>query len=347
MRIVLLYPPPWKLPTPSPELGTSEALGPDGPPAGYAEGDLDPDFHQIPYGLLSLGAQAARAGHQVKVFNLSAFAWREVEAVIRALDADLFGMSCWTANRRGVDLVSRCIRRHHPAAHVVVGGPHATPLAREVLEHYTAVDTVAVGESEDTFMELVERLGRGEPGRGIAGTWYREGSKIVEGPPRKSIDDLDRLASPHDYFATHILMTSRGCPWQCTFCGAEATWGRGFRGRSVPRVLDDIENALARLPVKMIQIKDDTFTANKRRALEICNGIRERGLEFSWSCDTRVDVLTDELLRAMRLAGCQRLSLGVESGSPSVLSQINKKITVEQILRSTALAKSYGIQVRY
>jgi radical SAM superfamily enzyme YgiQ (UPF0313 family) len=342
MRIALLYPPPWKLVEPG-----DPDPGRDGPPPGYAEGDLDPDFHQIPYGLLSLGAQAARAGHQVKVLNLSGFSWRRVEEVVGALDAELFGMSCWTANRRGVDLVSRCIRRLHPRAHVVVGGPHATPLAREVLQHYTAVDTVAVGESEDTFMELVERLAARTATLGIAGTWYRDGDRIVEGPPRPSIEDLDRLASPHDYFATHILMTSRGCPWQCTFCGAETTWGRGFRGRSVPRVLDDIEHALEKLPVKMLQIKDDTFTANKRRALEICNGILERGLRFSWSCDTRVDVLTDELLRAMRRAGCQRLSLGVESGSPSVLAKINKKISVEQILRSTALAKSYGIQVRY
>jgi anaerobic magnesium-protoporphyrin IX monomethyl ester cyclase len=342
MRIALLYPPPWKLAEPGGLVGCD-----DGPPPGYVEGDLDPDFHQIPYGLLSLGAQAARAGHLVKIFNLSAFSWTRVEEIIGALDADLYGMSCWTANRRGVDLVSRCIRRLHPRAHIVVGGPHATPLAREVLENYTAIDTVAVGESEDTFMDLVERLAGGAPAHGIAGTWFRDGVDIKEGPPRKSIDDLDRLASPHDYFATHILMTSRGCPWQCTFCGAEATWGRGFRGRSVPRVLDDIENALEKLPVKMLQIKDDTFTANKRRALEICNGIRERGLAFSWSCDTRVDVLTDELLRAMRLAGCQRLSLGVESGSASVLAKINKKITVDQILRSTALAKSYGIQVRY
>jgi radical SAM superfamily enzyme YgiQ (UPF0313 family) len=343
MRIALLYPPPWKVALP----GELDAAGPDGPPPGYVEGDLDPDFHQIPYGLLSLGAQAARAGHQVKVLNLSGFSWSKTEDAVRALDADLFGMSCWTANRRGVDLVSRCIRRFHPRSHVVVGGPHATPLAREVLEHYTAVDTVAVGESEETFMELVERLAGGAPTQGIAGTWYRDAGLIKEGPSRKSIDDLDRLASPHDYFPTHILMTSRGCPWQCTFCGAETTWGRGFRGRSVPRVLDDLEHALDKLPVKMLQIKDDTFTANKRRALEIASGIRERGLNFTWSCDTRVDVLTDELLRAMRLAGCQRLSLGVESGSPSVLSKINKKITVDQILRSTALAKSYGIQVRY
>lgn len=343
MRIVLLYPPPWKLAEP----GEAEAMGDEGPPPDYSPGDLDPDFHQIPYGLLSLGAQAARAGHEVKLLNLSAYPWRRVEEVVRALPAELYGMSCWTANRRGVDLVARCIRRFHPAAHIVVGGPHATPLAPEVLEYYTAVDTVAVGESEDTFLELCERLEARASTGGIAGTWFREGGQIKEGPKRPSINDLDRLASPHDYFPTHILMTSRGCPWQCTFCGAETTWGRGFRGRSVPRVLDDLEQALARLPVKMVQIKDDTFTANKRRALEICNGIRERGLNFSWSCDTRVDVLTDELLRAMRLAGCERLSLGVESGSPSVLSKINKKITVEQILRSTALAKSYGIQVRY
>src|SRR6516165_10167722 len=81
MRIALLYPPPWKIPT------KGEAPGPDGPPAEYREGDLDADFHQTPYGLFSLGAQALRAGHQVKVMNLSAFAWRRVEEVVRALDA--------------------------------------------------------------------------------------------------------------------------------------------------------------------------------------------------------------------------------------------------------------------
>ena len=343
MRVALLYPPPWKLSEP----GQASFTDGDGPPRDYREGDLDPDFHQIPYGLLSLGAQAARAGHQVKVYNLSAFSWRRVEEIIRELAADVYGMSCWTANRRGVDLVARAIRRSHPQSHIIVGGPHATPLARDLLQHYSAIDTVAVGESEDTFLELIERLQRGAPVHGLAGTWYRDGEEIKAGPERPSIADLDGLASPHDYFATHIVMTSRGCPWQCTFCGAETTWGRGFRGRSVPKVIDDLSHALERLPVKMLQIKDDTFTANRRRALDICNGIRERGLEFSWSCDTRVDVLSDELLRAMRLAGCQRLSLGVESGSPAVLKNINKKISVEQILRSTALAKSYGIQVRY
>src|SRR5271154_603183 len=100
MRIALLYPPPWKIPV------NGEPPGDDGPPAGYREGDLDADFYQTPYGLFSLGAQALRAGHQVKVVNLSAFSWSRVEEILAALDADLYGMSCWTANRRGVALAA-------------------------------------------------------------------------------------------------------------------------------------------------------------------------------------------------------------------------------------------------
>jgi radical SAM superfamily enzyme YgiQ (UPF0313 family) len=343
MRAVLIYPPPWKIAAPG---EPADETG-DGPPKGYREGDLDPDFHQTPYGLFSLGAQAIRAGHAVKILNLSAFAWSRVEEVVSALDADLFGMSCWTANRRGVALVAKLIRKLHPKAHIVVGGPHATPLAAEVLAHYPEVDTVVTGEGDLTFLELLERLEAGAPTTGLAATVYREGGRAVRGPGRASVPDLDALASPHDYFSTHIVMTSRGCPWQCTFCGAETTWGRGFRGQSVASVLDSLESALARLPVRMIQIKDDTFTTNKKRVVEICRGIRERKLDFFWSCDTRVDVLSEELLREMRLAGCQRLSLGVESGSQRILDAINKKITVAQIVRSTDLAKKYGIEVRY
>ena len=140
---------------------------------------------------------------------------------------------------------------------------------------------------------------------------------------------------------------SRGCPWACTFCGAETTWGRGFRGHSVDYVLDALERVLARLPVKMVQIKDDTFTTNKKRVLELCRGIRERGLRFFWSCDTRVDLLTEPLLREMRLAGCQRLSMGVESGSQRILDAIDKKITPDEIIASTEMAKRVGIKVRY
>jgi anaerobic magnesium-protoporphyrin IX monomethyl ester cyclase len=343
MRIALLYPPPWKIP----EKGeVPDAFG-DGPPAEYVDGDLDGDFFQTPYGLFAIGAQALRAGHQVKVFNLSGMTWRRVEDVVNGLDAEVYGLSCWTANRRGVALVAAEIKRRRPHAHVVVGGPHATPFAREMLQHYGHIDTVAIGESEHTFLELLERLQKKQSPAGIPGTAFRDGARVLVGPERSAIEDLDSLSSAHDWFDTHIVMTSRGCAWRCTFCGAEASWGRGYRGQSVAYVLDALEKAVERAPVKMIQIKDDTFTTNRKRVIALCRGIRERNIRFLWSCDTRVDVLGEELLREMRLAGCERLSLGVESGSQKILDAIDKKITPAEIITSTELAKKYGIKLRY
>src|SRR6185295_5367245 len=121
----------------------------------------------------------------------------------------------------------------------------------------------------------------------------------------------------------------------------------GFRANSIEYVLHAMEKVTSRLPVRMIQIKDDTFTTHKKRVLELCKRMQEKKMRFFWSCDTRVDLLSDELLREMRLAGCQRLSLGVESGSQQILDLIEKKITTEEIIASTNLAKRYGIKVRY
>jgi radical SAM superfamily enzyme YgiQ (UPF0313 family) len=342
LRVALIYPPPWKIP--------AEGQAPDpvnGPPSDFQPGDLDADFFQIPYGLLSLAAQARAKGHTVKILNLSGYSWEATESTLRRIEADVVGLSCWTANRRGVKLVSECVKRHHPNTHVTVGGPHATPLPRQVLAHYSSVDSVVVGEGEVTFLELLSRIEHHLPLADLAGAYVRDGTRITAGSPRTSIEDLNALASPHASFATHILMTSRGCPWACTFCGAETSWGRGFRPFAVDRVLDDIEAALGQVPVKQLLIKDDTFTTNRPRVLELCRRIRERGLSFLWSCDTRVDVISEELVKEMRLAGCERMSLGVESGSPAILKAINKKISVEQIERSAALLRRYGIKARF
>jgi anaerobic magnesium-protoporphyrin IX monomethyl ester cyclase len=343
MKVLLIYPPPWKI------VGNGEPPVPlgEGAPAEFIEGDLDADFFQTPYGLFTLASEAMTRGHQVKVVNLSSYRWSEVCEILRKLPADVYGMSCWTANRRGVAYTAEFLRQEFPSAHVVIGGPHATPFAVEMLEHYPAIDTVSLGESEETFLELLEALEAGRPTGGISGTAYRAEGEVHLAPSRASIQKIDTLCPPHRHFSTHILMTSRGCPWQCTFCGAETSWGRGFRGHSVGYVVDALESALRRLPVRMIQIKDDTFTANKKRALAICHEIQRRKLQFLWSCDTRVDVLDQELLLQMRRAGCERLSLGVESGSDVILQNIDKKITSDEIIDAANMAKAVGIQVRF
>src|ERR1017187_3192192 len=199
MQVVLIYPPPWKIPN---QGDSPDEL--DGPPDDYKEGDLDTDFYQIPYGLLSLAANSVRAGYQVKILNLSSYTWSSTEDILAQLSADVVGMSCWTANRRGVNLVAKAIKRRNPNTYVVVGGPHATPLARPILENWPAIDCVVIGEGETTFLDLLSRLKEGRLVSDLPGALTRTEADISVGSRRPAIAKLDDLASVHELFPTHI-----------------------------------------------------------------------------------------------------------------------------------------------
>jgi radical SAM superfamily enzyme YgiQ (UPF0313 family)/tetratricopeptide (TPR) repeat protein len=342
-RVVLIYPPPWKIPS------AQETLPNDrfAPPRDVGERALDGDFATIPYGLLTIAAEARRAGHEVTVLNLSTTAWRDVERAVAGLRADVFGLSVFTSNRRGMGAVAHLIRQRHPRAHIVVGGPFVTALPRATLEHCPEVDTAVIGEGEASFMELLEALGSDRATIGIPGTAWRADNEFVTGPARPRVENLDELASPFDYFSNYVVMTSRGCPSRCSFCGSFATWGKKLRFHSAGNCVDIFSKALARLPVPFLAVKDDTFTAHRKRAVAICEAIVDNGMDFLWSCDTRVDSLDEEVLRKMRLAGCQRISLGVESGAPAILESIHKKTTPGEILEITRQARKFGIHIRY
>ena len=345
MNIVLLYPPPWKIS----EHGDPPYPTGEGAPAGVNDDAvLSGDFTQTPYGLLSLAAQLLRAGLRVSVFNLSNYPWPKVEKLIhRLVDVDLFGLSCLTANRRGMAVLVRFIRRVHPAARIVVGGPHVTALPLATLEHIPEIDVVVIGEGERTFLEVVDRMLRAEAIDDLSGTAWRSGTRCQVGPPPIPIKDLDTLASPAHYYDIGTLLTSRGCPNRCTFCSSRMMWGRRPRFHSVDFVLNMLETAVRRHGRKIIAIKDDTFTADRDRALEICRQIRHRNLVFIWSCETRADCLDEELLGAMRMAGCKRISLGVESASEEILKNIRKQVLPDLVQDVTQLIKRYGIQIRY
>ncbi len=344
LRIVLIYAPPWKLA----RTGEAPYTGTEGAPEGGPfEQVLRGDSEHIPLGLLSLAAQAQAAGHDVRVLNLFAFAWQDIEQIISLIQADLFGLSCFTLNRRGTVMLAECIRRLHPGAHIAVGGPHASVLPHAMLTHCSAIDTIVIGEGEQTFMELLERIKNGSNRSEIMGTAWRtpEGPCIAE--PRALIGDLDHLIPPSRFFDDHIVLSARGCPWDCSFCASRALWGRGVRAHAVDCVLDILEELVCRHGLSAIAFKDETFTADRTRALALCRGICKRGLNFVWSCDTRADVLDAELLHAMRASGCRRISLGVESADEKILKQLNKKISPAQVREATRLAHAVGLIVRY
>jgi anaerobic magnesium-protoporphyrin IX monomethyl ester cyclase len=342
-RIILIYPPPYQIPS-----HDETMMGmPFGPPKDPSDRDMDGDFRTITYGLLTIAAQARRAGYSVSIYNLATCPWTDLVKLVAETEADVYGISAFTANRRGMGAVASLIRQYHPHAHITVGGPFVTALPLETVRYYRDIDTAVIGEGEETFMELLAYLDAGRPVAGIPGIAWRNGQEITIEPRRPRINDLDGLASPFDYFSSNIVMTSRGCPGNCSFCGSFTTWGRKLRFHSAESTLDTFKKALATLPVPYLAIKDDTFTAHRQRAIAICDAIIESKLNFLWSCDTRVDYLDDELLRKMRLTGCQMISLGVESGSPDILKRMNKKTTPEMVLEATRMAKKYGMFVRY
>ena len=342
-RIILIYPPPYQIPSDGEPVHVGMPFG----PPGTNDIEINGDFRTITYGLLSIAAQAKRAGYNVSVYNLCTSPWRDVIKLITETKADVYGISAFTANRRGMGAVAELIRQFHPQAHITVGGPFVTALPLDTLRYYQDIDTAVIGEGENTFMDLLECLDAGRPVVGIPGTAWRNGEEVTMGPTRSRIINLDVLASQFDYFTSPIVMTSRGCPGRCSFCGSFNTWGKRLCFHSAEFTLDTFKKALARLPIPFLAIKDDTFTANRQRTIAICDAIIESKLNFLWSCDTRVDSLDDDLLYKMRLAGCQMISLGVESGSPEILKTMNKKTTPKMVLKATRAAQKYGMYVRY
>ena len=283
LRIVLFQPPIWKIQSPgAPPFPSSEG----GHPTKIRD-YIDGDSVVTTYGLLSIAAQMLKSERKVLVCNISNFTWHNVEKLIRHIDADLIGITCMTYNLRGVCALTALIKKVHPNSHIVVGGSHPTALPAETLQHYPAIDTVVTGEGEATFLEIVQHLESNKPIQNIAGTAWRDADNQVHfGPVRERIENLDELTSPHDYFAMQILITSRGCPFRCTFCGSESQWGSKLKMNSEEYILQELENMVIKKGIKFLMIKDDTFTAVRRKTLSLCHKILERNLNFVWSCDT-------------------------------------------------------------
>ncbi|WP_051260953.1 B12-binding domain-containing radical SAM protein [Desulfovibrio inopinatus] len=343
MRIIFIQPPPWKLAQP----GQPPYTGPLGQPQTGADVVTDPFYQVIPFGLLSLAAQSMAKAHHVSVVNLSAFAWDDVVTFLDNSPADIFAITAITSNRRGLSAVADYAKTRWPSSLVVAGGPHVSALPLETLSHIPAIDCVVIGEGERTFEELIHRYEAGRSLYGLAGAAVRHNGAPVLGPKRARIRDLDSLVSPLRYFDTPVILSSRGCPGHCTFCGSKALWGNTVRFNSPGYTLDMIETAVRRHGRRVLAIKDDTFTVNKARAMAVCQGILERKLNLLWSCDARVDNVDEELLIALRKSGCASLSFGVESASPTILQNIGKRINTERILHVTRLAQKYGFHVHY
>ena len=315
----------------------------------------DPYLGLLPIGLGYLHAVLRRDGFDSRLANFSNLSWGEVETVLRRERPALLVLSQFTHNRFVCLKLAELAKRLNPACRVVLGGPHATPCCREVLADSSgAVDVVVLGEGEETLVEIARCL-TGETGciGGVKGIAYRDGNEIVLTPPRPPCPELDRFPVPATAFEETIgvdlrrqlefIITSRGCPAACTFCGSPRFWGRSLRFRSPRAVVDEIRYIRDRYGLLYFSLRDDTFTADRDRTLEFCRLMVEERLYVLWNCQSRVPAVDEEMLLWMKRAGCECIQYGVESGSPAILRTLGKRITPAEVRRAMAATRRAGI----
>ncbi len=222
---------------------------------------------------------------------------------------------------------------------IAVGGPHAS-ICPETIPDY--VDHVVVGEGEGVIVDIVEDRIR---------------ERIVR---RATIADLDTLPPPayrhflakpynlrSDAFPdvpVFTMNTSRGCPFNCAFCSVKAVWHRSYRAFSAGRVVQDIEQLVTDFDVRGIYFREDNFTFSKERTIEFCELLLTKDLRIKWLCESRVHPMDEDMLRLMARSGCKWMYFGCESGSPRMLRQMQKGITVEQISRTIGLCHKFDIK---
>lgn len=247
--------------------------------------------------------------------------------------------------------IAQQYKEQFPQTPICLGGSHISTVKQEAIEGFP-FDFGAYGEGELTFVEIIEYLNGEKALEEIKGLVYRKANgEIAINPPQPLISDIDSLPFPaYDLFRMsrypqHRLTTSRGCPFNCVFCNSKSIWTNRWRKRSAQNILDEIKLQLGSFGNKTIAFNDDSFNIDAKRVVEFCDLIVDEKLDFLWSTSIRVDLITPEIARKMRQAGCYNVSIGIESANNEVLKRMNKHNTIEKIDNGIQILRKEGIDV--
>lgn len=307
--------------------------------AGYATPPPD-----TPSGLMYLAASARIAGHEVEIRDL------EFDPLGDDLDSfDAIGITILSKARQSAFKTVRKIREQAPNVRIVAGGPHVSSMPDQVLD-ILPVNAVVVGEGEQAGIDALESE--------CDGLYYSKPLDIDSiSFPAYDLVDLDRCymqiaRSNPGWIIDGIqlgglkyapMIASRGCPGRCTYCSAYKHWGLKIRRRSAENVVDEMEMLNAKYGVSLISFNDNCFPSSKSQGMAICAEIQKRGLRVLWKADTRADIVDAELAIEMRRAGCFMVAVGLESASPTILKNINKKLDLDKARESLLAIKGAGM----
>lgn len=275
---------------------------------------------------------------------------------------DIIGITTTTPSFDVTVQLATQLKRALPDVPIVVGGPHVSALPAEAAA-ISFFDAIVISEGEETALELFPALVEGRPLDEIQGIAFRNSmtGEVKVTSRRPLITDLDKLPEPardllpmHTYFLPPTksarggqpanMLTSRGCPFACTYCESELIWLRQYRRRNIKLVVDEIENLMRDYGCTQFNFNDDLFSAHKGWLKEFADEIAKRKLDISFVCSTRADLIDDDRLALLKQMGCYKVALGLESGSARMLTLMNKKLELGKVPGAIKKIKQYGIK---
>ncbi|MDD5440386.1 MAG: radical SAM protein [Candidatus Omnitrophica bacterium] len=313
--------------------------------------------HYPPLGLMYLATylkEKSRYPVGVKILDCAPekYGYRELRAIVSEWMPDMVAVTTFTPTIVDDILTARLVKEINPAVKTILGGHHVDSYPLETLR-LPEVDYVSKGEGEESLLALVEAvIERREPA-GIPGIGYKKDGKFFVDDRTPFIADLDTVPIPDRglirqelYTCTlgaerqvATVMSSRGCPFQCTFCYSPT---KNYRMRSIASIMKELEDIKAR-GIQEIFFFDDLFNVTPQRTADIARAMLEGGLTFSWSFRGRVSAITDDMLKVAKKAGLERIHYGIETSSDDRLKTINKHTTVDMIEKAVKLTRANGI----
>jgi len=304
--------------------------------------------------------------HSASIVDLSFHKknWKEyLVKKVKEQKPDLIGISVLSFNYTQALKITKLIKKNFPNIKLIVGGIHSILSPEEIIKN-PEVDIISTGEGEEMIKELLDN---GLNCEGIKGVWYKQDGEIIKNPNRKLMENLDDLAFPDwtdfdldKYFLinnNHLpIMASRGCPYNCTYCSNHALKkkleGKYVRFRSPDNLIKEVELRIKQYygkGLKYLFFYDDTFILYKDFILEFCKKYIEKGYHklIKWNANVRANLVTDEIIKAMKDAGCYEVRMGVEAGNDYIRNDVYKRnMTKEQIYNAVKIIKKHGLQLR-
>jgi|TARA_B100001964_G_scaffold241030_1_gene312410 radical SAM superfamily enzyme YgiQ (UPF0313 family) len=332
-----------------------------------------------PMGLAYLAGSVKREGHEVLIYNgehdpnldyinLTTYSsnyhlyaealenphhpvWGKIRNLITDFKPDVIGITSFSVKYPSAQRIAAIAKDYNSKIPVIMGGQHVSIMTDQVLSDKN-IDFIAKGEGEETIIDFLYQFENQQQWDNVLGLSYKNG-QIKHNAPRPLKQNLDDLPYPareclydiENYEAQSLakLFASRGCPYQCNYCGTQNIWTTKFRNHSPKRIVDEIKMVKKDYGSTTFTFFDDVFAMNKKYTMTLLDEMIKADLEVKWDCLTRANLLSDELLIKMKEAGCTKIDMGVESGSPKVLKSTKKGLTVEEIENGASLVQKNGL----